>query len=120
MHEFTLVTTLLEQVDKLRMSQDAGRVVTIHVSVGEFSGVEPELFQEAYDISVQDSPLDGAELQVTRVPLQARCQDCDTEFPVRKFRFECPTCTGRNLNLISGEGLVLESVTMEQEAREPW
>lgn len=115
MHEFALVKTLLEQVDRLRCTQPAGRVVAIHVSVGEFSGVEPELFQEAYEVSIETSPLCGAELQMTRVPLQAHCQDCEAEFAVHKFRFQCPTCAGRELTLVRGEGLVLESVTLEQE-----
>ena len=117
MHEFSLVQGLLEQVDVLRREQQAERVVSIHVSVGEFSGVEPELFREAYQTLIEETPLRGAELQMNCVPLESRCDECGHDFAVERFRFECPKCESTAVTVVSGEGLVLESVTVEQEER---
>ena len=115
MHEFSLVHTLLEQVDTLRREQKTGRLVSIRVSVGEFSGVEPELFREAYKMLIEETPMRGAELQMTCEPLRARCQKCGYDFAVDRFRFECPKCNSRDVAMVSGEGLILQSITMEQE-----
>lgn len=115
MHEFSLVTTLLEQVDTLRREQDADHVVSIKVSVGEFSGVEPELFRNAFEMLIEDTPMHGAELQMTCEPLRSHCESCGCDFEIKRFRFECPKCKGRDVTIVSGEGLVLESVTLEQE-----
>jgi hydrogenase nickel incorporation protein HypA/HybF len=119
MHEYSLVRALLEQVDALRRGQAADRVVAIHVTVGEFAGVEPDLFRDAYQVLVQQSPMRGAELQMERVPLEARCDVCRDEFAVERFRFECPGCGSRDVTVIRGQDLLLESVTIEQTEDAP-
>ncbi len=115
MHEFSLVTTLLEQVDTIRREQNAGSVVSIRVSVGEFSGVEPDLFRNAYEMLIEETPMRGAELQMTCEPLRANCEHCGSDFAIKRFRFECLECRSRDVTVLSGEGLVLESIMMEQE-----
>lgn len=117
MHEFSLVQTLLEQVDTLRREQAAERVVSICVSVGEFAGVEPELLRSAYQMLVEETPMRGAELQMNRIPLQSRCDNCGCDFTVERFRFECPQCNNRNVTIVRGQDLVLESVTIEQSEK---
>lgn len=113
MHERSLVQSLLRQVSDLARGQGAVRVSAIRMSVGEFAGVEPELMQIAYDDLVSDTSLIGAELVIERVPLEARCEACGQEFVVEAFRFECPGCHSPNTVVVRGEGLILESVTME-------
>ena len=49
MHEFALCELLLRQVETLQKEQNADRVTGVRVKVGEFSGVEPELLQQAGD-----------------------------------------------------------------------
>ena len=114
MHEFSLVNMLLDQVDTLRREQDADRVVSIRVSVGEFSGVEPDLFREAYRMLIEETPMRGAELQMNRVPLESRCDECGRDFVVERIRFACPDCNSHNVTILRGQELVLESVTLEQ------
>ena len=60
MHEASLVQSLLEQVQTLMRDHQAQRVQTIQLSVGEFSGVEPELLRSAYDLLVDQTPVRGA------------------------------------------------------------
>lgn len=119
MHERALVQGLLEQVDALRRERVAQRVVSIRVSVGEFSGVELDLFRYAYDDLVAATPLFGAELELSRVPLRARCTPCGDDFAVVRFRFECPDCQGRDVRVVSGQELVLESIAIEEEEPDP-
>ena len=114
MHERSIVQTLLRQVSELAREQGDVRVVAIRMSVGEFSGVEPESLQLAYEDMVGETPLAGAELTVERVPLEARCEACGREYVVEAFRFECPACHGREAAVIRGEEMMLESVTVEQ------
>ena len=118
MHEFSLVHALLEQVDTLRREQSADRVTSICVSVGEFSGVEPELFRGAYEILVEETFMRGAKLQMNRVPLESCCSDCGQNFTVQRFRFECPRCRSRKVNIVRGQELLLENITIEQSTTE--
>ena len=69
MHEASLVESSLRQVVSLMQEHGAQRVHSIRVCVGEFSGVEPELFRSAYELLVDDSPARGATLELRTVPL---------------------------------------------------
>jgi hydrogenase nickel incorporation protein HypA/HybF len=121
MHEYSLARSLVRQVEDLRLEQDAAHVVCVQLRVGEFSGIEPELLRSAFDDLVSCTPLEGARLQMKRVPILARCESCGIEFAIpstgpSRFRFRCPDCRGHDLSIEQGENLLLESVTMEAQA----
>jgi hydrogenase nickel incorporation protein HypA/HybF len=103
----------MRQVEELAEAHGSRRVVTIRVQLGEFSGVDPELFENAYAELVPDTPLDGAALELKQVPLEATCSQCGKEFRIERFRFECTACGSSRLALRGGEELLLESVTLE-------
>lgn len=114
MHEYSLVTALLNQVGKLMCEQAATRVVSIRVNVGAFCGVDAELFRIAYDLLVDTSPARGAQLQLVRSPLESRCDECGHEFANECVRFQCPVCKSNAVTVLRGEDLILESVALEQ------
>lgn len=113
MHERSLVRALLRQAEKVMDGRGTARVLTIRLQVGEFCGAEPDLLRSAYYEMVQDTPLQGAELAVEIVPLEAACEKCGCEFPVHEFRFECPTCQSRLVSIRRGDELLLDTITME-------
>lgn len=113
MHERSLVRALLRQALGIMAQQGASRALAIRLSVGEFSGVEPELLRTAYDEMVQDTALCGAELTVEQIPLTAACEQCGCEFPVKRFRFECPACRSRQVSIRRGDELLLDTITLE-------
>jgi hydrogenase nickel incorporation protein HypA/HybF len=114
MHERSIVRALLRQVQQIAIENSAGRVLSIRVHIGEFSGVEPELLASAYDELVEDTPLCGAALDLQRVPLEAVCDQCGNRFRVERFSFQCTRCGNRHLTLRGGEEMLLDSVTMEE------
>lgn len=115
MHERSLVNSLLRQVSELQAGQTEGRIVTIRVSMGEFSGVDIELFIGAFEEMVIDSPVSGATLEVQAVPLTARCRACGEEFQVMRFFFSCPVCSHHLVTVVRGEGIQLENVVVETQ-----
>lgn len=117
MHEMSLAVALLRQVEALRQQQGAERVTGICVHVGEFSGVEPDLLREACRQAVEGTSMQGARLELETVPLEAGCEQCGTEFRIHRFTFECPRCRNRNVTVLRGEELVLDSVTMETKPK---
>ena len=114
MHEFSLAHALLRQVDTLSRDQAARRVLAIRVSVGEFAGVEPELFRRAFEMLIDGTPMQEAQLHMDCVPLESRCNNCGRGFAVKRFRFECPDCHSRQVTIVRGQDLMLEDVTIEQ------
>ncbi len=116
MHEASLVRALLRQVEDLMQQHQARRVRCVRVIVGEFSGVEADLLETAFEDQVGDSAARGARLEVSRRPLRGRCGGCGWEFAIVKFRFECPRCASRDIKAIAGEELLLDSVTLEADS----
>jgi len=114
MHERSLVRSLLRQVQALATEHPDDRVVAIRVRIGEFSGVQPELLQSAYDELAAPTSLCGAELMVQCVPLEATCDQCGKMFAVKNYRFQCPDCGSLRLTVCGGEELLLESISMEE------
>jgi len=113
MHERSLVRALLKQVRELQNEQQAERVVALKVSIGEFSGVEASLFQSAFGELVDGSPICGARLELQQVALEACCESCSCEFAVENYQFKCPSCGNVQVQIIRGDGMVLESITLE-------
>jgi hydrogenase nickel incorporation protein HypA/HybF len=114
MHERSLVKSLIRQVKDLSREHAGDHVLSIHVRIGEFSGVDADLLSAAYEELAQGTPLSSGQLEIQKVPLEAVCQQCGHQFRVERFRFECDKCGSRRLELRGGEELLLESVTFEE------
>jgi hydrogenase nickel incorporation protein HypA/HybF len=68
MHEYSIVQALLERVEREAEARGASRVVRVHVRLGEYSGVEPQLLATAYDTFRERTICEGAPLVLDRVP----------------------------------------------------
>jgi hydrogenase nickel incorporation protein HypA/HybF len=117
MHERSLVKALLRQVEDLAAAHPGSHIVSIRVHIGEFSGVEPELFATAYDDLVNETPLHGAALSLQRVPLEAVCDQCGLRFRIERFNFQCGKCGSLKLSINGGEEMLLESVIIEESSK---
>jgi hydrogenase nickel incorporation protein HypA/HybF len=113
MHEYSLARSLLNQVDELRRGQHGGRVLRVKVRIGEFAGVEPDLLVSAFEDLSAETEMDGARLEMERVSLTIRCDACGSDGEVHRFLFACPKCGSRSIQIIAGEELFLDSVTLE-------
>lgn len=115
MHEYSLVRGMLRQIHEISQQQQAKQVHRVWVTIGEFSGVEPELLRLAFE---ELSALDGLgvpTLEMEIIPLEAFCLQCEQRFYIEDFRFVCPKCGESKLRIIGGEELVLDRIELEQE-----
>ncbi len=111
MHEQSLMRTLLQQVEMIRLENKAERVTEVRVEVGPLSGVEPMLLTSAFAQLASEQTVIGARFVIDEVPLLASCESCDNEFEISDFVFRCPECHG-NVKTISGDEFQLVSVSL--------
>ena len=116
MHEVSLVRNLFEQVAEIVATEGGGRVRTIRLEVGTFSGVEPPLLELAFEQLRPDGPCPDASLKLETVPLVARCEACETSFEVHDYCFRCPTCTAATITILQGEELRLVDIVIESDS----
>lgn len=116
MHERSLVNTLIEQVKEAAKVRGLGRIHEIHLQIGEFSGVEPRLFESAFEEMAPACWDTEVHLTIEVVPLTAKCTICNDVFHVEGFCFICPQCGGK-VHVIAGEEMRLVSLGAECQTR---
>lgn len=115
MHEFSLVRSLIRQVESI-LADEGGRATEIEVSMGKLSGVEPMLVQSAFAQLAPASQLGEANLRIVETELMAVCRQCHREFEVQSFRFQCPECAGRTVDVTRGDEFRLVSISVGEHA----
>ena len=62
MHELAICQALIEQVERVARDNAARRILSITVSVGPLSGVEPQLLEHAYPLAAAGTVAEEAKL----------------------------------------------------------
>jgi Zn finger protein HypA/HybF involved in hydrogenase expression len=68
MHEYSIVSSLVDQVEHVVASHPGAIVRRVHVEVGTYAGVELSLLQTAYDTFRERTVCEGAELRIVSAP----------------------------------------------------
>jgi len=112
MHEYSLVQSLVSRVEQIAREKGAVSVHRLVVSVGELAGVDPQLFQTAYDTFRGGTLCENAALETRRVEASWRCPGCGRPI-ARGAVLSCEVCR-RPAELAAGsDAILLETVEME-------
>ncbi len=105
MHELGLCEGVLQVgLDATR----GGPIRRICVRVGERLGVSRDSWMQAWEMVVQDTPADGARMEMTAEAPGRRCRSCgDWQ---NADRSTCRSCQTTDLELAGGDGLMVEEV----------
>ena len=115
-HELSVTRSILGIVLRHAQTNGVERVVTVHLSVGALSDLEPEWLQQYFDHLSRGTPAEGAELQVSRSPLTFLCEPCAEEYVATREELDhacCPRCGSRESSLTSGTGYMVESMEVQ-------
>jgi hydrogenase nickel incorporation protein HypA/HybF len=115
MHEAAITQALIEQVES---SLPRGtRLVGCRVRVGELEHLEGGVMDAIWQASIRGTGLEGARLEIEREPLRVRCGGCGDEFtPEDKAILLCPACGAVRPEVLSGTGVTLRSLEVEEDA----
>ena len=112
MHEYSLVEALVRRVEEEARKRHAVAVHALSVRVGELAGVDPELFQTAYDTFRAGTICEKAPLTLKKVPLSWSCPACKVAIP-RGEVLTCAAC-GQAAKLDEGsDALTLDGIELE-------
>ncbi|MEL6161152.1 MAG: hydrogenase maturation nickel metallochaperone HypA [Cyanobacteria bacterium J06623_5] len=119
MHETDMTKALIMTVKDWLAEQPKQRIVErVHLTVGEFTCVEPQSLQFAFAAQTKGTFLEGVVLVIEETPLIAFCHACDREYrPDIGSQYACPTCHGPMDDIRSGRELRIGRVEFSQTAR---
>ncbi len=109
MHEYSIVQSLIERVEREAAARGSKRVVRVHVQLGELSGVEPELLATAYETFRDRTVCADAPMILDRVAASWECRRCGHAI---HGRLRCEACRGP-ATLVAGDEIVLQRIEME-------
>ena len=112
MHEYSLVQSLVGRVEALAQERKATAIHRVVVSVGELAGLDPELFQTAYDTFRAGTLCERAPMELVRIPASWSCPGCGQGIAKGEV-LTCASC-GLPARLSAGaDEIRLETVEME-------
>jgi hydrogenase nickel incorporation protein HypA/HybF len=111
MHEYSVVSALLDRVHEEARAHHATAVHRLTVQVGELAGLDPVLFATAFETFRDGTVCAGATLDVERVPARWRCPVCGDAIEAGA-PLQCAAC-GVPARLDGGDEIILGRIEME-------
>jgi len=121
MHELSISKAMLDQVAAVAARQGASHVREIRLRLGPLCGVEPALLHAAYLQSRAATPAAHAELVIVEMPVRIRCRRCGSvgDAGMRPLRLTCGACASADVQMLSGDEMLLESVELGFQPEDP-
>jgi hydrogenase nickel incorporation protein HypA/HybF len=89
------------------------RIETVEVKVGHLRQVVPDSLTFAFGLVAEGTLAEGAELVLEVVPAAGVCRGCGIESELPGFPLACTACGSLDVELVRGEELLVDALTME-------
>lgn len=113
MHEVSLMRNLLAVVEDAAARDGGGAVRTIHLRIGELSGVSVDALRFAFEVLSSGTVAEGGTLECDIVPLSVQCKDCGEEFHPRELVFRCPACGSAVIDIRAGREMEVDYIEID-------
>lgn len=112
MHELSIASAI---VDVAARHAGGRRVAAVEVRVGHLRQVVHASLTFSFGLLTEGTALDGAELRIVEVPATGRCRACAADSVLDGFPLACGGCGGLDLELLTGEELLVDSLDIEDD-----
>ena len=112
MHELAIAESVVQIAGR---HANGRRVTKVQLKVGHLRQVVPSALSFSFELVAQDTPVEGAQLEMEEVPAVGRCRDCGTESRLESFPLQCRRCEGFDLKVLRGEELFVEFLELEED-----
>ena len=101
MHEMSITQGIIDICE-----QHAGgrRVLSLDVEIGELSSVVPEAVEFCFEACSRGTLLEGARLNIVRIPGRGHCLDCGADIPLATAFGSCAALRRLPCDHRSGRG----------------
>ena len=115
MHELSIAQSIVDIVQANLPVSDANLVKSVKVRVGQLSGVVPDSLDFCFGAITQGTLLQGASLDIEKVPFAMKCRSCNAMFESEAGIVVCPTCGGCDSEVLSGTELQVVEIELHDE-----
>jgi hydrogenase nickel incorporation protein HypA/HybF len=118
MHEAGIAEYLVEVAEQHLQRVPHGPVRRLLVRIGEMAGVNPDSLDFAFECLSKGTGVEGARLEIERVPLAVDCDACGRRTPVADYVFRCGVCGAEAVRIATGRELEFVSIDADDPAEE--
>ncbi|MHA1264482.1 MAG: hydrogenase maturation nickel metallochaperone HypA [Candidatus Helarchaeota archaeon] len=125
MHEFATAQQIVRTVSRAALMNHAKKITEIRLELGEFTFINPEQLKFVFEIAAKDSPAEGAQLIITKLPGKIKCPKCGYEGGLKytgpeihstiaaAFVLDCPKCDNKGTDIVGGRELRIKDIKVE-------
>ncbi len=110
MHELSIITSLIEQVEQICKEQEKSTVSKIVLRIGSLEYINTETFLFMFEQAKEGTCAEKAELNMIIEPIKIRCRKCSEIYEPEDTIWLCPKCNEIGGEIIQGSEIILESV----------
>lgn len=118
MHELSICQEIVHQITEIAADKNACSVDSVTVHIGPLSGIESHLLEQAFPFATAGTVAEHAELIVMNSPVRVHCQQCGADSDASANRLLCGKCGDYHTQLISGDEMLLASLSLTQKDQE--
>jgi hydrogenase nickel incorporation protein HypA/HybF len=111
MHEMSITQGIIDISEKYAGGR---RVLSVDVEIGELSSVVPDAVEFCFEACSQGTLLEGARINIIRIPGSGQCLDCGAETPLASLFDSCQRCGGNQVTVVSGEEMRVREIEVDE------
>ena len=102
MHEMGIVQSIMDILVEQAKMHKATKIVGVALEFGALTAVQPDAVRFAFEVLSNGGMAEGARLDITIIPLKARCLECGKETIMENYQPFCPACSSAAIQIIEG------------------
>ena len=123
MHELAIAQQMIEtavaSLPAMPVMEDV-QILSMRIRLGLLAGVSKEELLFGFSVVSQETPFEGALLEVEDEPVVAYCPQCDLTFVVTEAAeldvLGCPKCASTVVHIMEGKGITIQSLEVRDES----
>ncbi len=92
---------------------ESEQILSIDIEIGGLAGVLTESLVFCFEAAARHTIAEKASLNISDIPAESKCLDCDQVFPVNSFTDCCPSCNSCRTTLVRGQELQVKSIVVD-------
>lgn len=113
MHELPVTKSIVNISCEEAEKHKVHKVKEIRIKIGELTGLVPDSIQYYFDIISKGTKVEGALLDIEKLPIKILCNSCGNNFKASKHDFQCTRCSSRDIKIEGGNEFYIESLEVE-------
>lgn len=113
MHEMSLAEGILQLVEETARREQALRVKTIVLEIGQLASVEVSALEFCFAAVAAGGPASAARLVIVETPGAGVCQECGRTVAMESLFGVCPDCGSHRLETTAGTEMRVREIEIE-------